>query len=260
MIMNRIYSFLGVCLLVFSCGEPLMDYDINTETPVVEGYLQEGANSLTVKVYTMEVYHKDAYELSDPIERLTLKVNGLPLTETAEGTYSLDLGEDTLRENQECRLQFDYNGQTVEASTTVPQAVQNLRAEPEYLTLSNTYFWDDSDTTAVDVTWDNTDGSYYQVYIESPNTENMPSFGVFGQRMMQPFKGNTYRATARDFRSAGHHFIYVYRVGRDYAELYEQVSSTDLANPVSFIDNAFGIFTAMSVARVRIWVSEASTE
>ena len=33
-----------------------MDSAVNTGTPVVESYLQEGSNILTVKVYSMEVY------------------------------------------------------------------------------------------------------------------------------------------------------------------------------------------------------------
>ncbi|MDR0686541.1 MAG: hypothetical protein LBF79_03695 [Dysgonamonadaceae bacterium] len=86
------------CALInSSCGEPLMDYDIDTETPVVESYFHEGANSLTMRVYTMEVYLKDEYDLSDPIGGLAVKVNDKVLTETSEGIYSLDLGEDTLR-------------------------------------------------------------------------------------------------------------------------------------------------------------------
>ncbi|MDR0547635.1 MAG: hypothetical protein LBG77_08700 [Dysgonamonadaceae bacterium] len=236
-----------------------MDYDINTETPVVESYLQEGTNRLTVKVYSMEVYLKDAIKVSQPISGLKIKINDNELTEEPDtaGAYSLNLGNDIIRENQKYDLHFEYNGKTIAASATVPAPVLNLRAEPESLSLSSTsYYWDDSDTTGVAVSWDDPDKSYYQIYIESPNTSDMPSLGVFRNRMMQPFKGNTYRATARDFRSAGTHWIYVYRVNKDYVELYERISSSDLANPVSFIQNAFGIFTAVSVAKVGVGVEE----
>ena len=234
-----------------------MDYEINTQTPIVESYLQENANSLTIKVYSMEEYLTDEYKLSKPITGLDVKVNNERLEETSSGVYKLGLGTDTLREGQTYHLQFEYNDKSIEASTTIPAPIRNLSAEPEYLTLvSSFYFWDFSDTTEVIVSWDDPDNSYYQVYIESPNTSDLPAFGVFGRRMMQPFRGNTYHATARDFRSEGAHWVYVYRVDKDYVELYERVSSSDLANPVSFIQNAFGIFTSMSFARVRVWVSE----
>ncbi|MDR1763154.1 MAG: DUF4249 domain-containing protein [Dysgonamonadaceae bacterium] len=259
--MNKIQNMfrrfsIVTCALLAGCGQELMNYDIDTETPVVESYLQEGATSLTVKVYTMEVYLKDGIDVSDAIGGLSIKVNGRELTETVEGTYVLDLGTDTLRQGQAFDLNFDYGGRAITASTTVPEPVRNLQAEPTSLAISSSYYWSTEDSTAVTVTWDDPDGSYYQVYILSPNTSDMPSMGVFGRRMMQPFKGNSYKASGMEFRSTGWHTIYVYRVNKDYAELYEQVSSTDLANPISFIDNAFGIFTAMSVARVGIYVYE----
>ncbi|MDR2498625.1 MAG: hypothetical protein LBD28_04210 [Tannerellaceae bacterium] len=250
---------IAMLAILYSCGEALMDYGLNTQTPIVESYLQEGANSLTVNVYSMEEYLKDEYVLSKPISGLSLTINGEAIAETSAGRYQLDLGADTLREGQAFRLQFDYNGKSIEASATVPAPVRNLRVDPEYLALSaSSYLWDSSDTTEVIISWDDPDGSYYQVYIESPNTTDMPSFGIFGRRMMQPFRGGSYRATARDFRSAGVHWIYVYRVGKDYVELYERISASDLANPVSFIQNAFGIFTSMSYARVRLWAVESS--
>jgi hypothetical protein len=234
-----------------------MDYDIDTQTPVVESFLQEGTNSLTVKVYSMEAYLTDEVDVSEPLGGLTLKVNDKILTEATKGTYTLDLGEDTIRENQVFHLLFDYNGKTIEGSTTVPAPVQNLRVAPQSLEYSAWTFWDDSDTSGVLVSWDDPDGSYYQLYIESPNTSDMPSMGIFGHRMLQPFKGNSYQVAAREFRSVGSHWIYVYRIDKDYAELYERISSTDLANPVSFVTNAFGIFTSMSMGRVGVRVYEA---
>ena len=248
------YFIIAFLFILFGCGEQLMDYNIETTTPVVESYLQEGADALTVKVYSMEVYLKnDEVELSKPITGLNISVNNKLLEEMSTGTYQLTL--DTLRQGQVYDLKFDYNGKSVEASTTIPAPVSNLRAEPETLEISSYYMWYGSDTAeVVTVSWDAPDNNYYQVYIESPNTTDMPSFGVFGRRMMQPFRGNTYRATARDFRSTGTHWIYVYRVNDDYAELYERVSSSDLANPVSFIHNAFGIYTSMSIARVGVYV------
>jgi hypothetical protein len=249
---------LSLAAMLSGCGEPLMNYDINTDTPIVESYLQEGTNSLTVNVFSMEAYLKDGYELSKPISGLNIHVNNQALTENPSGTYSLDLGNDTIQENQKYDLQFDYNGKTITASTTVPAPLSGLCAVPDILIISSSYLWSPSDSTEVVVSWDDPDNSYYQVYIYNPNTSDMPSLGVFGRRMMQPFKGHTYRATGRDFRSAGACWIYVYRVDKEYVDLYESISATDLANPVSYIQNAFGIFTSMSVARIQVIVHESS--
>ena len=237
------------------CGKPLMENDGNAERPVVECYLQEGADNLSVSVFSMEEFLRDDVKLSKPVSQLNVFVNNFELTETASGTYSLYL-EDTIREGKEYKLKFTYNGKNIEATTTIPSPIRSLTVEPQSMVLSTSYLWDFSDTTQVIVSWDDPDNSFYQIYIESPNNPDRPTMGVFRYRMMQPFKGDSYRISTRELRSTGTHRIYVYRVGKDYAELYERVSASDLANPVSYIQNAFGIFTAMSVARINVNVYE----
>ena len=250
--------FAMTMLVMFGCGEPLMEYDVNTAIPVVECFLQEGADSLTVRVYSMEEFLKDDVKLSRPIGQLKVNVNNFELTETASGTYSLHLNEDSIKGGQEYALNFDYNGKSIEATTTIPLPIHSLTVEPQSIELRTSFYWNYSDTTQVVVSWDDPDNSFYQVYIESPNNPDMPSVGIFRYRMMQPFKGDRYAVSIREFRSTGTHTIYVYRVGKDYAELYERISASDLANPVSYIQNAFGIFTSISVARTTIRVYEAS--
>ena len=242
-----------ILVLAVSCGEELMTYDITTDTPIVESYLQEGENELTVKLYSMEVYLKDGYKLSKPIEGLQLNINGQELTETGQGIYSLGLKEDTIRGLQNYNLSFEHLGKTISASTSVPNPMSGLSIEPTYITRASSYFWDMTDTTEIKLSWDDPNRSYYQIYIESPATSDIPTMGggmAFRRRMMQPFQGSSYTTTSRDFPSVGYYSIYVYRVNKDYADLYERISSTDLANPSSTIENAFGIFTAMSVAKI----------
>ena len=241
--------------MLVGCGEPLIDNDVNTEMPVVECYLQEGTDSLTVSVFSMEEFLRDDVKLSKPVSLLNVFVNNIELTETESGTYSLYLA-DSIREGQDYKLTFTYNGKNIEATTTIPSPIRSLMVEPQSIALSTSYLWDFSDTTQVIVSWDDPDNSFYQIYIESPNNPDRPAMGVFRYRMMQPFKGDSYRISTRELRSTGAHRIYVYRVGKDYAELYERVSASDLANPVSYIQNAFGIFTAMSVARINVSVYE----
>jgi hypothetical protein len=229
--------------------------------PIVESYLQEGTNTLTVKLYSMEIYLKDDYEFSWPIGSLQLNVNEQELTETTSGTYSLNLGEDTIRGLQSYDLSFEYLGKTISASTAVPKPISNLSIEPASITRTSSYYyyWGAADTTEIKLTWDDPDRSYYQVYIESPASSDMPAMDggmQFRRRMLQPFQGNSYTATSREFMTAGNYSIYVYRVNKDYVDLYERISATDLANPSSAIQNAFGIFTAMSVAKTRFQVIE----
>jgi len=263
------FSFCAICVtfapfafkillsaLLLSCGEPLMENDDNTLLPVVECYLLEGTDRVTVNVYSMEEFLKDDIKLSGPISKLSVRINNIELTETSSGTYALSLGEDTIREGQTYDLQFNHKGKTIKATTTIPPPIRSLTVEPQSITLSSSSFWDFSDTTQIIVSWDNPDNSFYQVFIDSPSYPNVPSMGFFRRRMMQPFQGNTHRLSVRELRFAGTHTIYIYRVGQDYAELYERISASDLANPVSYIQNAFGIFTSISVASISVKVYE----
>lgn len=244
------------------CGEEMTLPAVDVSTPIVESYLEEGKNTLSVKLYTMEVYLGDDYILSKPVGGLRLQVNGQELQETAGGTYSLDLGADTIRSLEEYNLEFEYQGKLVRASTTVPQPVRNLRIEPASIVQTySSYFWGGTeDTTGIVLSWDDPDGSFYQVYVVSPSgsTVNTPSGPVFGRRMMQPFQGNRHVMRSMDFPTTGYYTIYLYRVNKDYADLYERVSSTDLANPAGSIDNALGIFTSLSAASVGFSVTEES--
>lgn len=241
-----------------SCGEPLLENGVNTATPVVECHLYEGSNCLSVSVFSIEQYFKDDIKVSHPISQLNVNINNIALPETSSGTYSLDLDEDIIREGQVYNLKFVYNGKSIEATTTIPSPIQSLAIVPQHIELTSLYYWNMTDTTQVVVSWDDPDNSFYQIYIDSPNNPDMPSIGLFRRRLMQPFKGNTYRISAREFRSFGTHTIYVYRVCQDYAEMYERISASDLANPVSYIQNAFGIFTSLSVAHINFSVNQKS--
>jgi hypothetical protein len=256
---HTLLPLLACLALTAGCADETLAPDVDVDTPIVESYLEEGKNTLSVKLYTMEVYLGDDYILSKPITGLRLQVNDRDLSETTGGSYTLDLGADTIRGLQEYSLWFEYRGKTVRASTRVPQPLSGLTIEPSYLVRESSYYWGASDdSTEIVLSWDDPDGSFYQVYIVSPSasTVNTPSGPVFGRRMMQPFQGNRHTMRPMDFPLAGYYTLYLYRVNKDYAELYERISSTDLANPVSFIDNALGVFTSLSVAKTGFSVVE----
>jgi hypothetical protein len=249
---------LPVALVLFTaCGKDLSEHDINVATPIVESYLQAGDHTLKVKLYSMEIYLHDEYILSKPIGGLDVRINGRELEETTSGLYSLDLGNDTIRSLEEYSLQFEHGGKTIRASTLVPPPVTGLTITPTSITRSTSSYWSmDADTVPIVLSWDNPDNAYFQVYVDASNTTSSAFDTNFRRRMMQPVQAGSHTMSLMDFRSAGNYSISVYRVNKEYVELYERISSSDLSNPVSFIDNALGIFTAMSVGTVAFTVSE----
>ncbi|MDR2388256.1 MAG: hypothetical protein LBD89_00510 [Tannerellaceae bacterium] len=263
--MNKACIFLAAAtpalLTVASCGQALMQPEAGVPDPVVECYLEEGKNLIRLKVYTLEEYIGEDFVLSKPVAGLQPRVNDRTLEETSPGSYALDLGEDTIRGGQEFRLGFSYEGRQVSAVTVAPSPPTGLKIEPSTIVFSawGAYFGASAeDTTEIVLSWEDPGGDFYQLYIVSPgsSTVNTSSGPVPGRRMMQPFRGNRQVLRPMDFPAAGYYTIYLYRVNKDYAELYERISSTDLANPVSFVENAMGVFTSLSVARTGFTVTE----
>ena len=250
--MNKIHSIiLLVGILLTSCGEELTQYETSIHTPIIESFLSADDSKLTVKIYSMESFDEENIQYSKGISNLQVYVNDLLLAETATaGTYTLSEATGILNVGNECKLRFEYNNKEIKASTVIP-------SKPVELTINQTYIeksaWSYYDTIPdVVLKWDNPDNSYYQIYIqslsESSGSTQAPPFmgGGFGKMMMQPIQSNSYTLRMHDMSFEGSYRCVLYKVTEEYAELYERMSSTDLANPVSFIENGLGVFTAFN--------------
>jgi hypothetical protein len=257
--MKLLYLFITAACATFliACGKELTENTSNEKLPVVEAYIMEGTNTVNVKVYSMEVYLGEDYILSLPIKELQVYVNDILLTEGEQGNYYINLQQDTVKAGQIFSLHFLYNGVTVTAETTIPNKIENLTAQPNYLQISTSSFWYADDTTTVNLHWDNIDQDFYQVYTEAPDNSSITFPGGNRRQLMQPTQGNSYQLSTREFRSIGKYTITVYKVLQDYNNLFQTVASNDLANPISNINNALGIFTGVSKETVTVNVTEA---
>jgi hypothetical protein len=250
---------LPLLLLLAACTNTLINYDINTNTPVVESYITLGDTTITLRLYTIEAYLKDDYQLSKPITAQQIQINGLTLTETTPGTYTLNL-HNTIQPQQTYTLNLTYNQTQITATTQIPTPITNLNITPATIQQTNTtlYYPSTTDTTTITLTWDNPDNAYHQLYIQNPTNTNTTPTGSntnHPRRIIQPFRGNTYTTTTRDFHSTGTYHITLYRLNTEYANLYEHAAATDLPNPTSAITNALGIFTAISTAQITLTVT-----
>lgn len=236
---------------MFSCGEELTQYDVSVKTPVIESYLETGGSELTVKVYSMESFNEEDDQLSKAIKGLNLYINDILMTEKSAGTYSISSAPELLLNGNKCSLRFDYNGKTITADANLPSKPVGLSISQSEIERSSSWSFMDS-IPEVKISWENPDNSYYQVYIQSlsqtSGSTQAPPFmgGGFGKMMMQPIQGNSYTLKIQDVSFGGYYRCILYKISKDYAELYEQISSTDLSNSISFINNGLGIFTAYS--------------
>lgn len=250
---NIICSSLIFAFMLASCGKEVMKYETSAKTPVVESYLKAGNSSLTVYVYSIETFDDKTTQYSKPIGGLNLSVNNMELTEKETGTYTLTTPLGLLDADNICELNFSYNNKTIKAQTDIPSKPTGLSISKSVITVSQYSYYYDS-IPNVTISWDNPDNSYYQVYIQSLSSSSsstqMPG-GDFSKMMMQPTQSNSYTLKMHDMSIEGLYRCVLYKITDKYAELYEQMSSTDLANPVSYIENGLGVFTAFDSDTIR---------
>jgi len=242
-----------------------------TDFPIIEAYLEPG-NEISVSV-TRQIPFFDGIEYSaDDIDNLdiTLKHNNsyYKLIASDSGRYLLNSvgisAGDTLA------LSFTFDGRNVNTYTYIP-------TKPEELTQSTTKMYvPRRDTTMgppsgsmsnpMQITWKNSDESYYMVVVENMETilDPVTDFGddapPANRFRKSPTKSASETLRPFDFEYFGMHRIIVYHVLPDYATLYDESSnsSLNLTNPSTDIQNAYGIFTGLNADTLYVNVIESS--
>ena len=174
-----------------------------------------------------------------------------------EGQY-IHLGEHlTIQAGDVFELVIEADGQSVTAVTEVPPAPENVALSSDVLEVPafgggppqiNDNF--------LTVTWDNADESLHYVVIESTErgelTYILPDFvrervGRFSL-ITRPTEANYYDINLRSLEVLGPHEVRVYRINKEYADLYEnrQQDSRDLNEPPTNIRGGLGVFSAFN--------------
>ena len=179
---------------------------------------------------------------------------------SAQPGYFVYTGNDlVVRTGDDFRIELDANGQHVTAETIVPPA-------PEQMVFStrSLHFQVDSvsarfggirtvinglDTASV--TWSNPNQEYFFVVIESidPNRQLMRPDSLFTRRFIsQPTNQNFYRVNPNSILYTGQHMLRLYRVNKEYADLYRSrvQDSRTLNEPLTNVQNGLGIFSAFA--------------
>ncbi len=240
-----------------------------TDTPVIESYLEPG-NFLMLNVTRQIPFSSNVVYASDDINNLVINTtynNSLHLLSSlGDGTY-VD-SSTRVSEGVNYNLTFTYNSKNVSAYTYIPSKPQNMTLSSTTITIER------MDTTSgpptgtmpdpIEITWSNSDASYYLVLVENIETTLDP-IRDFGDK--EP-PGNRFRKSptnsaseeirAMDFQYYGTHRIILFHVLPDYAALYNQnsTSSQNLTNPSTSIVNGYGIFTGLNSDTLFVEVKE----
>lgn len=266
--MNRkfYWTLLVLAVAFFSCSK---EEDVAfTDTPIVEAYLYAN-DTIGVSVYRQIPFSENAvFTEVDPNDlNISISIDGLTQTllSAGDGIYT---SSSVMNEGQEISFQFTWNGTSVSGYTYIPSKPQDFTCSATSMEIErmDSASGPPSGTMPdpLEITWSNSDASYYLVVIENIESSLDPirDFGdeeAPGPRFRKsPITASGQQINAMEFQYYGTHRVILFHVLPDYASLYDESgnSSLNLTNPSSSISNAYGIFTGINSDTLYIEIEE----
>jgi hypothetical protein len=254
--------FLGLV----SCDKQTHEF---TDSPIVEAYLTAGDHP-KVTITRQIPFIEDADYSADNIDSLDVVLisdeETITLKPFGNGVY-MDSNV-IVRDPGIYTIQFSFNQKPVSATTTIPVKPLNFKQSAvkiNIVRMDSTSGPPSSMADPITLSWTNSDESTYLIVIENlenvldpiryfSDDDSIPT-NFFRQ---QPTNSSEAEIRSMDFQYFGTHRIILYHVLSDYANLYNQstTSSQNLTNPSTTITNGFGIFTGLSADTLYIRVIE----
>ena len=255
---KNIYSFVVLCLVCFA-GCKKEEVSEFTDSPIIEAYLVPGAFPI-IRISRQVPFSSGVSYSADSLNLLTMILSTDSVSHTmvplGDGVYTDSTM--TIKPGKLYYLSFRFNSKEVRAYTKIPSAPVSYRQSVTSMVIEK------MDTTSgppsgsmpdpLELTWNNSDESYYIVVIENMETTLVP-IRDFGDKTPP---GNMFRKSPTtssgltirpmEFQYYGTHRLILYHVLPDYASLYESQnnSSQNLTNPSTSIINGYGIFTGLN--------------
>ena len=260
-------------IIINSSCEDISDFDPGESKPVVEAFLYEGES-------VDDIYLKKTSPLNTPSKSdpeiisdaiLTISSNGqdfiLSPINDQPGRYAYDGNDLSVNIGDDYFLTFEYEDMIISSTTTIPSEPEGLDISPESIiiprinSISDLRYFRESFQKTIDVTWNNTDGSYYYLVIEniedSPQsidpTDILGGLGINFEFTTSPTQENVLQLRPLiHYTQYGTHKVKIYHVNEEYALLYETSTqdSRDLNEPYTNINNGLGIFSGFSSQEV----------
>lgn len=268
--MKNIFAYILIAAagLLSSCSKELMPALDSETTAIVESYLYAGDSLITVKLTKLLPFSDGTENATEYITGQHLLINGTELTETGNGIYTLHLGTQRVLPGVTYTLKFPYYSDTVSSETTIPDkpldfAISSNEIYANRVTSSGG-FPGGGPMENLDLTWTNNDASYYYVliqYLEStPDyiNYNTADMDVSTTQSIEPMSSSGTMLGMRNLYFFGSYRIVLFKVNKDFVDLYQQTSanSNNITNPVTTINNGFGVFTGMASDTVFLEVLE----
>ena len=246
-------------IILFSCREDAL-LGPTEELIVVEAFLY--AHEPVDDIHLTLMLPLDAEEgvqaltVNDASVRLVKDGQSYALMPTGgdSGYYHYAGSDLTVEADDRFTLEIDYKGELTTAETIVPTAPENVALSDATMrvpTLEDIRFGGlDVSDLSITVNWQNEEGNLFYVTVENidanPTPVNSALRDFVRSRRFPPTSRDEFRLGFQQFTHFGTHLVKVYRVNREYADLYEtqEQDSRSLNEPLSNIENSLGIFSA----------------
>jgi len=250
-------------LFLFSGCEENAGYVPDYQQVVLQAYLYAGDTINDIRV-TKTIPIGDDNGVLPPIcdASVTLIKNNFPYSLTPSltdsGYYQYDKHDLTVEEGDVFTLNVEYFGKVTTGSTTVPPPPEGVTLSNEDLKIPSRFdprtFVFDSTKHQVRVSWEIAEDAMYFIRIENIEEDpdsvvlQIPPRGIPGRMISLPLNQSSYIILFEDIRYYGMHKVTVYRVNKEYVDLYisRNQNSRELNEPISNIENGLGVFSAFN--------------
>lgn len=166
-------------------------------------------------------------------------------------------------------IEIEWQGQIITAESTVPNPPSELNLEsnvmeiPNFNDFQSLLDWRFSENREIIVNW-NQESEDDWFYVVLKNLESNPTpidiNTNFSERMREiifpPVQDNIYRIRLPLIEFLGLHEIRVYRVNREYVDLYDsrEQDTRDLNEPLTNIEGGLGVYSAFNSSTINMTV------
>ncbi len=272
-ILNVILAFL-ILIYVSGCTEssPLIS---DEDLMVVWGFVYANEPITDIKLTrTLPLDADSSSEFSTINDaEVAVIVNGdrfeCELASGDSGIYQYLANDLSINSGDQTSIEIEWQGQSIKGESTVPQPPSGLELESNIMEIPNFsdrqsfMEWRQSENQEVVVTWE-TESEDDWFYVVLKNLEQNPTpieiNSTFSERMREiifpPVQDNSYRIRLPLIKFLGLHEIQVYRVNREYVDLYESRAqdTRDLNEPLTNIEGGLGVFSAFNSSKINMTV------
>ena len=235
---------------------------LSTTLPVIQSYLVPG-QPIIVKLYNQKDL-TDTATYGTPITGVTIYLsNGtqkVQLSESSTGTYTY-ADQTFLATGKTYSLQFNYQGNSVSASTVMPTKPLNFVSQYSSITIPVSPGIAGASVVLNRFAWSNPDSLNHVLVLKGINA-SIPVVSFGGTRPVNlqynTNRASFYNVTAASFNYHGSYQIILFRVNQEYINFLNnntRTSSQDLLQIPTNIVNGFGIFTAMQADTLNFQVN-----